>query len=297
MVNRRALTDRPNATWGLSTISHRDKGPTNFLYDSNVGTGDAWAYVIDSGCRTTHTEFAQSTVFQSWSAFGQPPNSDHTDNMGHGTHVAGSIVGKTFGVAPGGRISCVKVFQNGSSPASLILEGYNWAVNDAIQQNRARVSVMSMSLGGPVFIAMNNAVKAANDAGILTIAAAMNNNSEVANVSPAGAPYAIAVGAIDSNWDIAPYSNWGVGVSIFGPGSSVLSAWNTGDTQYRYLSGTSMATPHITGLAVNAINTFGLRGSVDVRRFILFQTPTEYKIGGNLRDSHNKIGFNKATPY
>ncbi|KAJ4137372.1 hypothetical protein NW768_002958 [Fusarium equiseti] len=284
-LSKRALTSQTGAPWGLGTVSHRTKGSTTYIYDTNAGQG-TYAYVVDTGIRATHNDF-EGRAQAVYTAF----SGQNADTNGHGTHVAGTIAGKTYGVAKKATIQAVKVFQGSSSSTSIILAGFNWAANDIISKSRTRVSVVSMSLGGGYSAAFNNAVESASRSGIISTIAAGNEGQNAANVSPASAPSAITVGAIDSNWAIASYSNWGPVLDIFGPGSNVLSAWYTSNTASNSISGTSMATPHIAGLALYGISVEGVSGVAGVTNW-LTSTATSGKITGNLRNSPNLIGNN-----
>ncbi len=137
------------------------------------------------------------------------------------------------------------------SSTSIVLDGYNWAVKDAVAKNRAASSVLSMSLGGPKSDAFNNAVEAAFQAGVLSVVAAGNDDDDASFTSPASAASAVTVGAIDVTNARAWFSNYGKVVDIFAPGVDVLSTWigpNNNETDS--ISGTSMATPHVAGLVL-----------------------------------------------
>jgi oryzin len=131
-----------NTTWGLGTVSHRTSGSDTYIYDSTAGSG-TYAYIIDSGLMTSHTEFGGRATF-GYNAF----NGLDEDLVGHGTHVAGTIGGTTYGVAKSTALIGVKVFQDiGDTKTSIILEGYNWAVHDILDNDRASRSAISMLLG------------------------------------------------------------------------------------------------------------------------------------------------------
>ncbi|KAM6537679.1 hypothetical protein FALCPG4_003587 [Fusarium falciforme] len=284
-VQKRALTTQSSATWGLGTVSHRSRGSTSYIYDTNAGQG-TYAYVVDTGIRATHSEF-EGRATAAWTAF----SGDNADTFGHGTHVAGTIAGKTYGVAKKANIIAAKVFQGQSSTTAIILSGFNWAVNDIISKGRTTKAVINLSLGGGYSATFNNAVESASSSGVLSVIAAGNEAQNAANTSPASAPSAVTVGAIDSNWAIASYSNYGSVLDIFGPGSSVLSAWYTSDSATNTISGTSMATPHIVGLALYGISVEGVSGVSGVTNW-LKTTATSGKITGSLRSSPNLIGNN-----
>lgn len=185
----------------------------------------------------------------------------------------------------------VKVFQGDQSSTSIILSGFNWAVNDIVSKGRTNKAVINMSLGGGYSPSFNNAVNAASSSGVLSVIAAGNEAQNAANVSPASASSAVTVGAIDSTWAIAYYSNYGTVLDIFGPGSDVKSAWYTSNTATNTISGTSMATPHIVGLSLYAISVDGVTGVTGITNW-LKTNATPNKITGNLRGSPNLIGNN-----
>ncbi|KAG8674876.1 hypothetical protein FPOAC2_00914 [Fusarium poae] len=284
-LSKRALTTQNGATWGLGTVSHRARGSTSYIYDTNAGSG-TYAYIVDTGITTGHNEF-EGRAQAVYTAF----SGQNADTNGHGTHVAGTIAGKTYGVAKKATIQAVKVFQGSSSSTSIILAGFNWAANDIISKGRTRTSVVNMSLGGGYSASFNNAVQSASSSGIISAIAAGNDGANAANTSPASAPSAITVGAIDSNWAIASYSNYGTVLDIFAPGSSVLSAWYTSNSATNTISGTSMATPHIAGLVLYGISVNGVSGVSGVTNWLI-STATSGKITGNLRSSPNLIGNN-----
>ncbi|KAM0345552.1 hypothetical protein ACHAPU_006481 [Fusarium lateritium] len=284
-LSKRALTTQSGAPWGLGTVSHRVKGSTSYIYDTNAGSG-TFAYIVDTGIRATHSEF-EGRAQAVYTAF----SGDNADSAGHGTHVAGTIAGKTYGVSKKATIQAVKVFQGSSSSTSIILAGFNWAANDIISKGRTTKSVVNMSLGGGYSASFNNAIESASGSGIISAIAAGNDGANAANTSPASAPSAITVGAIDSNWAIASYSNYGTVLDIFGPGTNVLSAWYTSNTATNTISGTSMATPHIAGLVLYGISVNGVSGVSGVTNW-LKTTATSGKITGSLRSSPNLIGNN-----
>ncbi|KAI0893674.1 alkaline proteinase [Annulohypoxylon nitens] len=251
-VSKRALTTQSGATWGLGTVSHTSSGSTSYIYDSSAGQG-TYAYIIDTGILATHEQFGGRASL-GYNAVG---GSD-ADAVGHGTHVAGTIGGSTYGVAKQATIISVKVFQGESSTTTIILDGYNWAVNDITSKSRQSVSALSLSLGGGFSSAFNNAVQSAYDAGVLSVVAAGNSATDASSTSPASAANALTIGAIDSSWSIASYSNYGAVVDVFAPGTNVLSSWIGSDTATNTISGTSMATPHVTGLSLYLIALEGL---------------------------------------
>ncbi|KAI2782573.1 alkaline proteinase [Daldinia loculata] len=251
-ASKRALTTQTGSTWGLGTVSHRTSGSTSYIYDSSAGQG-TFAYIIDTGILATHQQFGGRASL----AYNAVGGSD-ADAVGHGTHVAGTIGGSTYGVAKQTTILSVKVFQGTSSSTSIILDGYSWAVNDITSKGRESKSAISLSLGGGFSSAFNSAVNSAYSSGVLSVVAAGNSATDAGSTSPASAANAITVGAIDSSWRIASYSNYGSVVDVFAPGTDVLSSWIGGDSATNIISGTSMATPHVTGLSLYLIALEGL---------------------------------------
>ncbi|KAH6646634.1 alkaline protease [Truncatella angustata] len=250
----RALATQTNTTWGLATVSHREPDFTSYVYDSTAGSG-TYAYIVDSGILTTHIEFGGRASY-GYNAVGGP----NVDSYGHGTHVAGIISGATYGVSKLTKDIAVKVFEGESTLVSIILDGYSWAVNDITSKSRQSKSVISISISGRYSAIFNDAIDVAYSSGILTVVAAGNEATDAAIVSPASAPHALTVGALDSNWSEADYSNYGPILDIYAPGTEILSAWIGSDTDTYIDSGTSMATPHVTGLALYLMALEGLSG-------------------------------------
>ncbi|KAI0828114.1 alkaline proteinase [Hypoxylon sp. FL0890] len=251
-LSKKALTTQTGATWGLGTVSHRTSGSTSYIYDSSAGSG-TYAYIIDTGILATHQQFGGRASL-GYNAVG----GSTADAVGHGTHVAGTIGGSTYGVAKQTTIIAVKVFQGESSSTSIILDGYSWAVNDITSKGRQSISALSLSLGGGYSSAFNNAVQSAYSAGVLSVVAAGNSATDASSTSPASAPNALTIGAIDNTWTMAYYSNYGSVVDLFAPGTDVLSAWIGSNTATNTISGTSMATPHVTGLSLYLMALEGL---------------------------------------
>ncbi|KAJ3539423.1 hypothetical protein NM208_g5505 [Fusarium decemcellulare] len=283
-LEKRDMVNQNPATWGLGTISHRSNTSSNYLYDSAAGAY-SYAYVVDTGIRTSHTEFeGRATV--GWTAF----RGNYGDSYGHGTHVSGTIAGKTYGVAKNAQLIGVKIFDSGSTTTAIALAGYTWAVSDIIFRGRSRRAVINMSISGPNSPAFNRAINLAYACNVITVVAAGNSGSDASGYSPSSAEKAITVGAIDSNWQIASFSNWGTSLNIFAPGVGVQSAWNSDDSATRILDGTSMATPHIAGLVLYAMSVNGVRQWDIVSQ--MQKTATTNNVLGALNSSPNLIGNN-----
>jgi subtilisin family serine protease len=169
----------------------------------------------------------------------------NTDCHGHGTHVAGTVGGATYGVAKQVRLVAVKVLNCAGSGSTIgVVSGINW-----VRQNAVKPAVANMSLGGGISTSIDNAVTNAVNSGIVFAVAAGNSNANACNYSPARAAAAITVGATTSTDARASYSNYGSCVDIFAPGSNITSAWRTSNSATNTISGTSMATPHVAGVA------------------------------------------------
>ena len=227
--------------WGLDRIDQRSL-PLDGMYNSGGRTGSSVrAYVIDTGIRATHAEFG-GRVGSGYSAINDGRGTN--DCEGHGTHVAGTIGGKTYGVAKQVKLFPVRVLDcEGSGTYSGVIAGVNWVTNNAVLP-----SVANMSLGGPASQSLDDAIKASIAKGITYVVAAGNSSADACNDSPARVPGAITVGATDPS-DYAPYwSNYGSCIDLFAPGENVKSASNTGDTATATKSGTSMASPHVAGV-------------------------------------------------
>lgn len=258
---------------------------TTYRYNRNAGTG-TYAYVLDSGLNVEHVDF------EGRGSLGYNPSGGYfVDTLGHGTHVSGTIAGRTFGVAKNASIISVKVFQEGASATSVILDGYSWAVNDILTKRREGKSVISMSLGGGFSGAFNDAINSAFDSGIVTVVAAGNEGQEAANFSPASAEGAITVGAIDSTWRMASYSNYGSAVDLFAPGSGIMSTWIGDEYATTTLSGTSMATPHVAGLVLYLQSVEGLCTPVEITQRLL-ALATEGRVAGIGFGTPNLVGYN-----
>nr|ABY63400.1 encystation-mediating serine proteinase [Acanthamoeba healyi] len=245
-----ACSSESNAIWNLQRINAHPISDMNGKYSYGQTASDVDAYVIDTGILTTHQEFAGGRAI--WGANFAGDNKN-TDCNGHGTHVAGTVGGRTVGVARGVTLIAVKVLGcNGSGSSAGVISGIQWTAENA--RKRGRRSVANMSLGGGYSASENRAVAAVVDAGVPFAVAAGNEDQNACNTSPASEPKAITVGATyyTGNYvqDIrASFSNWGSCVDILAPGQSIKSAWIGSNNAYNTISGTSMASPHVCGVA------------------------------------------------
>jgi aqualysin 1 len=233
------------ATWGLDRIDQRALPlSTTFTYTA-TGTG-VRAYILDTGIRFSHTDFGGRAV-AGFDAIGDGQNGNDCD--GHGTHVAGTVGGTTWGVAKGATLVAVRVLDcNGSGTTSGVIAGVDW-----VRANHVKPAVANMSLGGGASTTLDNAVANAVAAGVTFVVAAGNSNRDACNFSPARTGVAITVGATTSTDARASYSNFGSCLDLFAPGSSITSAWFTSNTATATISGTSMASPHVAGVAAQLL--------------------------------------------
>ncbi|MEQ8764461.1 MAG: S8 family serine peptidase [Planctomycetota bacterium] len=228
------------ATWGLDRIDQRNLPLDNsYTYDYD-GSG-VHVYIMDTGIRSTHSQFGGRVSSQFYDSFG----GNGEDCHGHGTHVAGTVGSSTYGVAKNVTLYKVRVLNcNGSGSYSGIIAGVDWVAN-----NHNSPAVANMSLGGGASSSLDSAVNNAVADGVVFVVAAGNSNANACNYSPARATNAITVGSTTSSDARSSFSNWGSCVDLFAPGSSILSTWYTSNTATATLSGTSMASPHVAGVA------------------------------------------------
>ncbi|KAF2154532.1 alkaline protease [Myriangium duriaei CBS 260.36] len=239
---------QPAAPYGLSLISHRNASDEShdYVYDKSAGKG-TYAYIIDSGIDIQHTEFESRATF-GYSGKTMKPGKDL---IGHGSHVAGIAGGKTYGVAKRCNLVAVKVTNFCLFSYSAVMAGLDWAVKDIQAKGRHQKAVINISLGGPKSASFNRAIDATFDAGILIVVAAGNRNSDVAKSSPGSAVGAVTIASTDQSRIRYKTSNWGSGITLFAPGVNIPSAWiGAKRDAFVKLSGTSMAAPHVSGLAL-----------------------------------------------
>lgn len=249
---------------------------------------NTFAYIVDTGINDAHNDFG-GRASKAYTAF----PGDEEDTNGHGTHVAGTIGSATYGVSKQATLFGVKVFQGSSSSTAIILDGFNWAVQDIVGNSRQGASVVNLSLGGGYSASFNAAIDAASAAGVISAIAAGNSAADASNFSPASAATAITVGSIDSDWSISYFSNYGAVLDLFAPGSNIESTWIGGPDATNSISGTSMATPHVAGLVLYAISVGGATGVEGVTNY-LKTTATPDRVGGSINGSPNLIGNNNA---
>ena len=229
------------ATWGLDRIDQRSLPLSGSYSYNNTGSG-VKVYIIDTGILTSHNEFGGRAT----SGFDAVDGGAADDCNGHGTHVAGTVGGGTYGVAKGVSLVAVRVLNcSGSGTTSGVVAGIDFVTAN----HTSGAAVANMSLGGGASTALDNAVANSIADGVTYAVAAGNSNRDACQFSPARTATAITVGATTSSDSRASYSNYGRCLDIFAPGSSITSAWYTSNTAAASISGTSMASPHVAGVA------------------------------------------------
>lgn len=242
----RECIEQQSATWGLVRTSERSLRITGEYDYSSVTSGQGvTSYVIDTGIYIEHTEFEGRASYGASFITGETD----TDGNGHGTHCAGTIGGKTYGLAKKVKLVAVKVLSRGGSGSYAgVISGIDW-----VASNAAKPATANMSLGGGFSAAVNAAVNAAVERGIVFVLAAGNDNRDAATYSPASAGgtcgSAITVVSSDNSDRRSSFSNFGTCTNIIAPGTSITSAWINSPTAINTISGTSMAAPHVCGVA------------------------------------------------
>jgi hypothetical protein len=234
-----AVATQSNATWGIDRVDQNNL-PLSGTYTYNNTASNVHSYIVDTGVLLNHNEFT-GRMGNGYDAVTSGGNAN--DCNGHGTHVAGTVGGTTYGIAKQTIIHPVRVLGcNGSGTNAGVIGGVDW-----VRANHIKPAVANMSLGGGASQALDDAVNNAVAAGVVFAVAAGNDNSNACNYSPARAANAITVGSTTNTDARSSFSNYGTCLDIFAPGSSITSAWHTSSTATNTISGTSMASPHVAG--------------------------------------------------
>ncbi|POW03645.1 hypothetical protein PSTT_10918 [Puccinia striiformis] len=240
------------APWGLARISHRHKLKFStfnvYPFEDPAGLG-VDAYVIDTGVNIEHEDLEGRAI---WGK--TIPDDPDKDLNGHGSHVAGTIAGRTYGVAKNATIIAVKVLgAGGSGTMSDVVAGVVWAAEAAATKARDEAAKKGLQAQRQC---CQHVPWCAVDTGLHFAVAAGNDNKDACTFSPAAAKKPITVGASTIQDERAYFSNHGKCVDIFAPGLNIKSIWNTGKHSVNTISGTSMASPHIAGLAAYFLSIY-----------------------------------------
>ena len=280
-----ASATQSNATWGLDRIDQRSL-PLNSTFNYTPTGAGVNVYIVDTGILLGHTQFGGRAV----SGYDAVDGGSADDCNGHGTHVAGTVGGSTYGVAKGAKLYAVRVLDcAGSGSNSGVLAGMDW-----VTANHVKPAAANMSLGGGASTAIDDAVTRMVNAGVTVAVAAGNENQNACNSSPARAASAITVGSTASNDARSSFSNYGTCVDIFAPGTNITSAWHTGTSVTNTISGTSMASPHVAGVAALYLQGNPAATPAVVTNAIL-TTSTANKVTSAGTGSPNKLLFSLLT--
>ncbi|MFL4945975.1 S8 family peptidase [Streptomyces sp. MMS24-I31] len=277
-----SFTQSNPPSWGLDRISQRDLPlDKNYTYPSTAG--NVTVYLVDSGLRTTHTQFGgRASIGVDEVGDGRKG----ADCLGHGTHVAGIIGAKDYGVAKAVRLVAVRVTDcNDSAATSAIVNAADWITAHAVKP-----AVVNMSINGGVSTTEDNAIKKSIASGITWVVSSGNGSTDACGNSPGDIGAAIVVNNSTIKDVRRSDSDYGPCTDLFAPGTGITSAWNTGDTATHVLTGTSMAAPHVTGAAALYLSAHPEATPADVQS-ALIDTATTGKISQAGKDTPNRLLF------
>jgi cerevisin len=284
-----------NAPWGLARISHRNN-PINADADNvymfnNLSGFDTTIYILDTGVRGTHDEF--SGRFRYGANFVDDADGD---GAGHGTHVAGIAAGSSVGVSKNANIVSVKILdKNKVGSISKFVKGVSWIIDDVKRNGGSHHAVINYSAVGRLSEARNVAIGAAIDAGILFVGPSGNRGTDACGVGPCNynpREGMLVVAALNFTDEPASFTNYGPCVDVYAPGVNITSSIDTSDDAYVMMSGSSMASPYVAGLASyywSLNNSYSMKDISD-----LITNSNTGLVTGNLPNTVNKIAFNGA---
>jgi len=273
-----ATVTQSGATWGIDRIDQRNL-PLSGTYTYNTTASNVTAYIIDTGISTSHSDFGGRAI-NVYDSFGGTGN----DCNGHGTHVAGTVGGSTYGVAKAVRLRGVRVLDcNGSGTWSGVIAGMDW-----VRLNATKPAVANMSLGGGANSSVDTAATNLANSGVVVAVAAGNSNANACNYSPARASGVLTVAASDRYDAKASFSNYGSCVELYAPGVSITSAWHTTTSATNTISGTSMASPHVAGVAALYL-AYNPGSSTSTVNSWIINNATTGVISGNIIGTPNRL--------
>jgi hypothetical protein len=279
----RASIFSSTSLWGLDRVDQRSGRDGQYsIGDEGAGVN---VYVVDTGLLLSHSEFS-GRVLTSWNGIND--GNGVNDCNGHGTHVAGTAAGTTYGVAKKANIIPVRTLEcDGSGWSSTVMAGIDWAISHHVAGQPA---VMNLSVGGFTNASFDQAVQSAVNDGITVVAAAGNSGQDACTAAPARVPSAITVAATNINDAQASWSNYGSCVDIQAPGVSVRSAWNNSPTGDNTLDGTSMATPHVSGAAAILLSRDRSLTPTEVQQ-VMINNATTGVVSANKGSTPNRLLF------
>ncbi|MFJ1704826.1 S8 family serine peptidase [Kitasatospora sp. NPDC088346] len=279
-VQRHSSTQPSPPSWGLDRIDQRDL-PLDRSYTYSGTASNVTVYLVDSGLRTTHSQFqGRASIGVDLVGDGR----DGGDCVGHGTHVAGTVGGKDYGVAKGVKLVSVRVTPcNDSIPTSSIISAADW-----ITRNAVKPAVVNMSINGGVSASEDKAIKRSIASGVTWVVSSGNGNADACKNSPGDVAEAIVVNNATSGDVRRSDSNYGSCTDLFAPGTGIPSAWNSGDEDTHVLTGTSMAAPHVAGAAALYLSAHPQATPAEVQS-ALVNAATPGRIGSAGRGSPNRL--------
>ncbi|GAA5127190.1 serine protease [Haloechinothrix salitolerans] len=272
-------------SWGLDRVDQRDL-PLDDLYSYSTTASNVDAYVIDTGIRLSHNDFGGRAT----SGYDAVDGGTADDCNGHGTHVAGTVGGSSYGVAKEVNLVAVRVLDcNGSGSNSGVIAGVDWVTNNA-----SGPSVANMSLGGGASSALDDAVRNSINSGVTYAVASGNgdflgNPQDACNYSPARVGEALTVNASNSSDGAASFSNYGSCTDLYAPGVDITSAWIGSDSDTNTISGTSMASPHVAGAAALYLADNTTASPSEVHSAIVDNASTDKISGVPSSDTPNRL--------
>lgn len=270
-----------SGNWGIDRIDQPNL-PLNNKYSPELRGKGTTVYVLDTGIYTKHKEFINNRARWGIDLTGEGLKDLH----GHGTHVSSTIIGDTLGVANKASVTMIKVLNRyGSGTYSNLIRGIEWAIKDSRRIHQC--SLLSMSLGGPKSQIVNNAIDAAYKEGLISVVAAGNDGIDACYNSPGSASVAVTIGASNKGDAVPKFSNTGNCVKIIAPGVDILGAGTSYATSTKYMTGTSMAAPHVAGVIAMLLPKYNCNPNKTLTK--LMELAVSNKLSGIWGSTPNKL--------